>query len=319
MDFSKWAVDNLIVKTLTGSRLYGTHRQDSDYDYRGVCLDPPEALLGIHKFEQQEHVTKRHDEVIYGAAKFLNMVLAANPSILDILFAPKHAIVFQTDVWAEISKNANSLLSQKVRHTFSGYAFSQLKRIKRHKVWIDDPPQRPVLEDYGLFLYSAEGGGQRLELLRPFIQGRPVDKDPIVSVYRQAKSEYDKYMTWRKNRNPARAKLEELYGYDVKHAAHLVRLLLQGENILKAGTYTPELTGMTKVMVLDVLAGEWDYDKLVSFAEEQERLVKTMETDLPRAPDRFVVDDLLRMVAAKSLVTDSAFLKYARLELGYDE
>ena len=98
MDFSKWAVDNLIVKTLTGSRLYGTHRQDSDYDYRGVCLDPPESLLGIHRFEQQEHVTKHHDEVIYGAAKFLNMVVAANPSILDILFAPEHAIVFQTDV-----------------------------------------------------------------------------------------------------------------------------------------------------------------------------------------------------------------------------
>ncbi len=44
-----------------------------------------------------------------------------------------------------------------------------------------------------------------------------------------------------------------------------------------------------------------------------------MDTDLPRVPDKRVTDDLLRMVAARSLVKDSGFLKYARLGLGHDE
>lgn len=318
MDFATWAKEHTIVMAVAGSRLYGTHREDSDHDWRGVCFDPPTALLGIHRFDQQELFTKGHDEVVYGATKFLTMVLAANPAILDILFAPEDAIAHADPFWWDIAKEANGLLSQKVRHTFSGYAFSQLKRIKRHKVWIDNPPEKPNLDDFGLFLYSAEGGQQRFELQRPFPKGELPDLTAHVASYKAAKREYDKYTSWRKNRNPARAKLEELYGYDVKHASHLVRLLLQGEEILATGTYQPRLVGGMRDVVLGVLHGEWDYEKLVTFAEEQEGVVKGMHSDLPRKPDKRIVDRLLRKAASISLLLDAEFAKFARQELCYD-
>ena len=47
--------------------------------------------------------------------------------------------------------------------------------------------------------------------------------------------EYDNYQSWKKNRNPTRAETERKVGYDVKHAAHLIRLLRMGIEILTTG------------------------------------------------------------------------------------
>ncbi|AEZ66297.1 hypothetical protein phiTE_131 [Pectobacterium phage phiTE] len=38
-----------------------------------------------------------------------------------------------------------------------------------------------------------------------------------------------------KNRNAARHELEEKFGYDTKHAMHLVRLLRMSQEILETG------------------------------------------------------------------------------------
>src|SRR6185436_7068494 len=40
------------------------------------------------------------------------------------------------------------------------------------------------------------------------------------------------FVTWRAERNPQRAELETRYGYDTKHAMHLIRLLRMGEEVL---------------------------------------------------------------------------------------
>jgi len=312
MDFKSWATDNLLVRVLAGSRLYGTNNAQSDYDYRGVCIDPPSALVGIHRFDQQQHVTKNHDEVIYGASKFMNMCVVANPSILDILFARGNDILFQKPEWSWVTDNAESLLSQKVRYTFSGYAFSQLKRIKRHKAWIDFPPDMPTLEEFGLRLHNTPGGGQVLKLHQDFAHR---DESSIIAQYKDAQREFKKYQEWKRNRNPARAVLEEKYGYDVKHAAHLVRLLLQGENILREGTYQPRLVGKTKSVVTDVLRGNWHYQKLVEFAEEQEHKVMEMNSSLRHSPDSEVLHGLLYKYFALSVSSDEKLMELLQKHL----
>ena len=344
MDFAKWARENLLFSTITGSRLYGTAREDSDFDTRGVCLDPSVSILGIHRFNQYEHVTKEDDVVIYGATKFLTMCAEANPSILDVLFAPQSAVTFITPEWKDVIAVRNGFLSQKVRRTFSGYAFAQLKRIRRHKAWIDNPPPEPILADYGLFLYSTPNGGQRLEpiperynfLLRspmraPYLDTqsvkaalrrrsvyRPQDRTAMIAAYRAAEREYKKYTGWRKNRNPARAILEERYGYDVKHAGHLVRLLLQGVNILRTGDYNPVLTGGDRDTVLAVMHGKWEYERLIAFATEYDLVISEMDTPLRKQPDREMIHTLIRGFAAKSLATDKKFMEYMEREVQND-
>ena len=53
------------------------------------------------------------------------------------------------------------------------------------------------------------------------------------AAYRQARRDWENYQSWKKNRNPARARLEAQFGYDTKHAQHLIRMLRMGIEILR--------------------------------------------------------------------------------------
>jgi predicted nucleotidyltransferase len=50
-----------------------------------------------------------------------------------------------------VIENRDLFLSRKAKHTFTGYAISQLKRIQRHYEWLHHPPTKePVRTDFGL-------------------------------------------------------------------------------------------------------------------------------------------------------------------------
>ena len=53
--------------------------------------------------------------------------------------------------------------------------------------------------------------------------------------YRAAMKHWEAYQTWKRQRNPARAELEQRFGYDTKHAMHLVRLMRMGLEALERG------------------------------------------------------------------------------------
>jgi len=104
--------------------------------------------------------------------------------------------------------------------------------------------------------------------------------------YQNAMNEWNNYQSWKINRNPARAGLEAKHGYDTKHAMNLVRLLLEGEELLKTGEIKfprPEAK-----FLLEVYEGLLKYDELCEFSEERmnklNELYKTSK--LPREPKR---------------------------------
>ena len=80
-----WIERCTILKTVWGSRAFGTAGPNSDLDVRGVCIPPARYLLGLSGFEQYEDRTG--EVVIYGLAKFARLALANNPNMLDILWA----------------------------------------------------------------------------------------------------------------------------------------------------------------------------------------------------------------------------------------
>ena len=51
--------------------------------------------------------------------------------------------------------------------------------------------------------------------------------------YRAARKHWESYLRWKEERNRDRAKLEAKHGYDTKHAAHLVRLMRTGIEVLE--------------------------------------------------------------------------------------
>lgn len=121
-----------LYNVLAGSRLYGTNRPDSDYDYRVVRIEPIESLIGLQApFEVKQYQDNGEDVAHYGLRKFCNLALSANPNILELLFAPKEAIQFINSDFEEIRAIRFHFLSQKIRKTFGGYAKSQIIQISQ--------------------------------------------------------------------------------------------------------------------------------------------------------------------------------------------
>jgi predicted nucleotidyltransferase len=117
--------------------------------------------------------------------------------------------------------------------------------------------------------------------------------------YRQV-DEWNKYQTWLKQRNPKRAALEARWGLDVKHAAHAIRLIMQGEEIMRTGTLTVRLPNADKIRA--IRDGVWldgspiTYDKIVAYVKQKEielqQLYISKECVLPKEPDRKTLDEL---------------------------
>lgn len=86
--------------------------------------------------------------------------------------------------------------------------------------------------------------------------------------YKKIKDHVNNMWNWKLKRNEARGELEDQFGYDTKHASHLVRLLMSARRILAEDDYTPELSGETLELVKDVRAGKYTYDWVLEFAEK---------------------------------------------------
>jgi len=290
MNTRDWVENNTIHRIWAGSRLYGTQRPDSDWDERGVCLMPPEALIGLQGFEQLQGPG---DRVIYGLTKFFRLALGCNPNILDILFAPPDTWRCKTVKWLRVYAHRHLFLSQRVRKTFSGYALGQLKRIKRSRGWLLDPPDhKPTVEEFGGQLVAFTSSGKPENLFLDICKQRE---------YEAAVKRWKRYQAWLENRNPARAELERKFGYDTKHAAHLVRLLRQAVNILRTGDYNPCLQWPDLKPVLEVLHGEWEYEALIEWAEMADEQIATTPSDLPDKPDTRKVEELLMELNMRTL------------------
>lgn len=110
--------------------------------------------------------------------------------------------------------------------------------------------------------------------------------------YNGAQNEWKSYQNWKTNRNPARAALEEKYGYDTKHGMHLVRLMRMGYEILLTGKVWVKRPDAEEL--LSIRAGAWSYEQLIEFATGMERSIEAASSlsSLPRAPDREALDRL---------------------------
>ena len=119
--------------------------------------------------------------------------------------------------------------------------------------------------------------------------------------YNQARREWTQYQGWLKHRNPVRAELEARYGYDCKHAMHLVRLLRMASEILSTGRV--QVRRPDRDELLAVKAGAWSYDELIERAEALHRSVGAAArvSPLPEQPDEERIDALCQEIIARVL------------------
>lgn len=301
----KWLEANTCLLVVHGSHAYGLNTETSDIDIKGIAIPPKEYFLGfMQRFEQAE--SKNPDMAIYDIRKFFQLAVDCNPNIIEILWGADDDVIQSNWIGEDLRTFKAQFLSQKARHTFAGYAHAQLKRIKTHKKWLLNPPShKPERAEFSLpetSIVSKDimGAIQNLED-KGTIGAHEEEFGPMVMqayqkerAYHNALREWSQYLNWKANRNPARAEIEAAFGYDCKHAMHLIRLMRMCREILTESNVVVKRPDREELLA--IRNGAWEYDKLVEWAEAQDaemaELAKT--STLRHSPDRNYLDGLCK-------------------------
>lgn len=121
--------------------------------------------------------------------------------------------------------------------------------------------------------------------------------------YYHANKEWEQFEQWKKNRNKTRAALEVKFGYDPKHAMHLIRLYRMGKEILETGKVNVDRTDIDAAELREIRQGSWTYDAVEEYSKEMDAeldvLYKT--STLPKYPQFEKIDELCVSVCKEFL------------------
>lgn len=111
--------------------------------------------------------------------------------------------------------------------------------------------------------------------------------------------EWKQYWEWKNNRNPVRAAMEEQWGFDCKHALHLVRLMSMAEEILTEGKVIVRRPDAQHL--LDIRQGKFDYGWLLKWSEEMDAKLDDLyeKSTLPHSADLVAIDNLYREIVVQ--------------------
>jgi predicted nucleotidyltransferase len=137
----------VLFECVSGSRLYGLHGEDSDFDYRGICFPPEDSMLGLKSFEQHEE--KDPDRVVYSLRKFINLALQNNPNILELLYVPSENIKVRSRIYDQLCENRERFLSKRIFKSYMGYAQAQLHRLDKCHVENMTSKRKENVEKFG--------------------------------------------------------------------------------------------------------------------------------------------------------------------------
>lgn len=268
-------ISQSIYVTLSGSYGYGTQRDDSDIDVRGVVVEKKQYLFGLESFEQFED--RQTDTVLFGLKKYISLCISANPGALELLGTNEDSIVFMNKAGRLLRDHADLFLSKRVIQSFGGYATAQFRRLSNALAhdYYDSLEQEHHLanllkgtidhfnstytpfDKQSIRIYCDEHEEKVLADIH--LQGYPL-KD-FVGIYSEMNSII---RTYNKLNNRNRKKDE---GSLYKHAMHLIRLLLMGTDILKGkGIITRRTDDLT--LLMDIRNGKYNYDEIFKLSDE---------------------------------------------------
>lgn len=129
----------MLLYGVVGSHAHGLSGPGSDVDRLGVFAAPTELLLGLDAATVGEHsiVTRDPDCAAHELGKFARLALTANPTLLELLWLPRHEVC--SEHGAELLTLRDAFLSERhVRNAYAGYAHQQLRRLLgRHRTATD--------------------------------------------------------------------------------------------------------------------------------------------------------------------------------------
>lgn len=155
--------DHILLRAISGSQAYGLATAHSDTDERGVFALPSSAYVALSS--PIEHLQdERGDVVFFGLRKFLALAKAANPSALELLFAPAGTVLQSSQPAQLLLAHRHMFVTQLCVDSHVGYARAQIQRARGVNKWINNPqPEAPPRrEDFCYIIdgpWPGRGGG----------------------------------------------------------------------------------------------------------------------------------------------------------------
>lgn len=296
-------LQHTIYLTISGSYAYGTNKEGSDIDLRGVVVEQPRYIYGLDSFEQLEE--RETDTVIFGLKKYILLCVNANPNALELLGTSEDCIVHMTPAGKLLRDNSGFFLSRRAIHSFGNYASAQLRRLSNALCHDSYSPARQQehlantlnnqIEHFnrtyarlgkdGMRFYLSDETEPQL-LFDMQLRGYPArDFSGIYSEIHSIVRTYGKL-------NYRNRKKDEVHLN--KHAMHLIRLLITGKDILSGNGICTNRED-EQDLLMDIRNGKYTKDEVFDMAQEYQHSFEQAAqfTDLPEQPDLDRVEALM--------------------------
>ena len=315
---------NIILLGVSGSYGYGTNREGSDIDLRGIALNGRADLLGLDSFEQfEDRIT---DTVIFSFMKIIGLLMNCNPNTIEILGLDDDQYVIKSVMGQELLDNKALFLSKRAAASFGHYAGSQLRRLQ-NAIARDSLTQSErekhilnsvnnALNDFNDRHKSYNGSTIRLYIddavtdgfdTEIFVDGEfrhyPLRQyNEMINTLTNVIRDYSKIGERNKKKDDRHLN---------KHAMHLIRLFMMGINILEKGEIKTRMKGDDLKLLLDIRDGKYmSESKLIPeffeiVGDFERRFEEAADRScLPSEPDKEAIAELVESFNYRAVTGD---------------
>lgn len=167
--------EDVILAGYMGSIAHGTYVPKSDpnsiddKDVMYVYIKPLEYYLGLGRGKDtRTYNIKEWDVVGYELRKYINLLLKSNPNVMSLLWIPEKYCLFTSPIGNLLREKRDIFVSRQAYHSFTGYAYGQLKRMEHYKFEGYMGEKRKALVDK--FGYDSKNAAHLIRLLRMGIE-----------------------------------------------------------------------------------------------------------------------------------------------------
>ena len=284
---------HLVVLALMGSHSHGTYMPPDepnaidDVDLMGFVVPPLDYHLGLPRWEHWRIQVDELDVVLYSLEKAMRLLLKSNPNIVGLLWLREDEYIHRHPVFSLMHDHRAVFSSQTAADAFSGYAMDQLKRMEAFDL--------ERMAEYESLTASIRQRGPLTEVLE-------ADANKLAHIARNWSLALDTLKRFRKLHREhfsgymgeKRKAMVRKYQYDVKNAAHLIRLLRMGIEFLGTGNLQVYRTADADELKR-IKRGGWTLDQVKT---EAERLFAQVgpardRSPLPPEPDTRAANAML--------------------------
>ncbi|MES2180344.1 MAG: nucleotidyltransferase domain-containing protein [Gemmatimonadota bacterium] len=268
-----------MVLGLMGSHSHGTYLPPQepnavdDIDMMGFVVPPLEYHLGLPRWQHWTLQVDELDVVLYSLEKAFRLLLKSNPNIVGLLWLRENEYLHRSPAFDVLHAGRDIFSSQEAAEAFAGYAADQLKRMEAFDL--------ERMAEYEELTGAIKARGAINEVLDAdtaklkYLAGRWDLELELLNRFRKLHREhFSGYM------GEKRKAMVRKYQYDVKNAAHLIRLLRMGAEFIETGTLQVYRTSDAEELKV-IKRGGWS---LAQVKEEAARLFGNVEQARARSP-----------------------------------